>query len=82
MIPGDPSTLRDQAAKALVSVAEKGDEAVKAALIERLKADECGSVRWRLAAAPLSKKKAKGKSPSYRKVSALPISDTAKQNKG
>eukprot|EP00971_Amphidinium_carterae_P325477 6455746-Amphidinium_carterae.1 len=69
MMPGDPSTLRQDLAQALVSVAERGDEAAKAALIERLKADESYQVRWRvqrLAAAPLSKNKAKEKSPPYR----------------
>eukprot|EP00971_Amphidinium_carterae_P161554 3203034-Amphidinium_carterae.1 len=46
MIPGDPSALRLAAAEALVSVAERGDEAAKTALLERLKADESWEVRW------------------------------------
>eukprot|EP00971_Amphidinium_carterae_P100518 1988233-Amphidinium_carterae.1 len=46
MIPGDRSTLRCAAAEALVSVAERGDEAAKAALLERLKVDEDNDVRW------------------------------------
>eukprot|EP00971_Amphidinium_carterae_P077896 1541005-Amphidinium_carterae.1 len=47
MLPGDQSTLRCAAAKALVSVAERGDEAAKAALLERLEADMFPSARSR-----------------------------------
>eukprot|EP00971_Amphidinium_carterae_P150406 2982056-Amphidinium_carterae.1 len=46
MIPGDLSTLRRSAAEALKSVAERGDESAKAALIERLKVDSESTVRW------------------------------------
>eukprot|EP00971_Amphidinium_carterae_P241154 4787737-Amphidinium_carterae.1 len=44
MIAGDRPTLRHDAAKALGSVAERGDEAAKAALFESLKADQNWSV--------------------------------------
>eukprot|EP00971_Amphidinium_carterae_P138167 2737875-Amphidinium_carterae.1 len=45
MMHGDPSTLRFAAANALVSVADRGDEAAKAALLERLKMDSDWCVR-------------------------------------
>eukprot|EP00971_Amphidinium_carterae_P130613 2587601-Amphidinium_carterae.1 len=46
MMPADRSALRCEAAKALVLVAERGDEAVKAALLERLEGDEIEYVSY------------------------------------